>query len=355
MRPVRSDRPPGRAPAPARAVAAALLAVLMTALLAGAPPSAAATVRTAAAGSGGADGPGGSAWAVRPAGATGRAAFVMDAAPGSVVKDAVRVDNLSDAPISFQVYGSDAYNTPRDGALAYRQAGEAQTGLGGWLALGTNALVIPPGRAADIPFTLNVPADATPGSHVGGIVALNNAVEQAGGGDGASGVDVGIQRAIAVRIQLTVAGPLTPGLAVRSVRVQHRPAGAPFAGARATLTYTVVNTGNAALRPTVSPRVSGLFGLRHSAFADRTLPLLLPGQSADLSADWPDAPGLDYLTASVRVTAPGLPASSAQSGRVAVSWPTLGVVAGLLAVLAVVLGRLRRDRSGGRSRTGVVA
>ncbi|MFD3934638.1 WxL protein peptidoglycan domain-containing protein [Streptomyces sp. NPDC058611] len=342
---MRSDRPPGRAPGTARAVAAALLAVVMTALLAGAPPAAGAA-RTAV----GADG--GSSWSVRPAGTADRAAFVMDSAPGTVVKDAVRISNLSDAPLSFQVYGSDAYNTPRDGALAYRQAGEAQSGLGGWLSLDTNALVIPPGRAADIPFTLNVPADATPGSHVGGIVALNNAVEQAGE---AAGVDVGIQRAIAVRIQLTVEGPLTPGLAVRSVRVHHLPGGAPFAGARATLTYTVVNTGNAALRPTVSPRVSGLFGLRHSAFADRTLPLLLPGQSADLSADWPDAPGVDYLTATVRVTAPGLPATTAQSSRVAVSWPTLGAVAGLLAVLAVALGRLRRDRSGATSRTGAVS
>ncbi|WP_411104288.1 DUF916 domain-containing protein [Streptomyces sp. cmx-4-9] len=343
---MRSDRPPGRRPGTARALAAVLLAVLLTALLPGAPPAAGAS--GSGAGSSGA-GTGGGSWSVRPAGAADRAAFVMDCAPGTAVKDAVRVSNLSGAPLSFQVYGSDAYNTPRDGALAYRQAGEAQTGLGSWLALGTNALVIPPGRAADIPFTLNVPADATPGSHVGGVVALNNAVEQAGQ---AAGVDVGIQRAIAVRIQLTVEGPLTPGLAVRSVTVRHRPEGAPFAGARATLTYTVVNTGNAALRPTVSPRVRGLFGLRRSAFADRTLPLLLPGQSADVSADWPDAPGVDYLTASVRVRAPGLPATTAQSGRLAVSWPTLGVVAGLLGSLAVLLGRLRRTRSGATSRAG---
>ncbi|MEU4084823.1 DUF916 domain-containing protein [Streptomyces aureus] len=345
MTPSRSRRPPGRAPRTARSTAAALLAVLLTVLSAGSTPASvsstpAAAERVAAGGAGG----GTSSWSVRPAGPADRTAFVMDSTPGVVVRDAVRVSNLSEAPISFQVYGSDAYNTPRDGALAYRQAGEAQTGLGGWLTLRTNALVIPPRRAADIPFTLSVPADAAPGSHVGGIVALNNAVEQAGE---ASGVDVGIQRAIAVRIQLTVAGPFTPGLAVRSVRVRHHAAGTPFGGARATLTYTVVNTGNAALRPTVSPDVRGLFGWRHKHFPDRTLPLLLPGQKADITADWPDAPGLDYLTASVHVTAPGLPGTSTESSRVVVSWPTIGAVAGVLAVLAVALDRLRRRRPGG--------
>lgn len=309
---------------------AACLAALSAVLAVSAPPATAAPARVA-----------GGSWAVQPAGGSGRPAFVMDSTPGSVVKDAVRVSNLSDAPLSFQVYGADAYNTPRDGALAYRQAGEAQTGIGGWITLGTNALVIPPGRAADIPFTVNVPADVTPGSHVGGIVALNNAVEQAGA---TSGVDVGIQRAIAVRIQLTVEGPVTPGLAVRSVRVRHRPSAMPFGGARATLTYTVVNTGNAALRPTAAPRMQGLFGLRNSSFAERTLPLLLPGQSAEFSTDWPDAPGLDQLTATVRVSAPGMPPTSAQSARVVVSWPTLGAVVALLTVLALALGWIRRRR-----------
>lgn len=343
MTSLHSDRPTGGARrAAAQALVSAafrVMAACLTALAALTPATASSAAAPAALAGGAAPG----SWSVQPAGTNGRLAFIMDSVAGSVVKDAVRVSNLSDAPLSFQVYGSDGYNTPRDGALAFRQAGEAQTGIGGWITLGTNALVIPPGRAADIPFTVSVPADATPGSHIGGIVALNNAVEQAGD---TSGVDVGIQRAIAVRIQLTVDGPLTPGLAVRSVRVRHHPSDVPFAAARATLSYTVVNIGNTALKPTVSPKVEGLLGLRHSVFPERTLPLLLPGQRADFSADWPDAPGLDYLNATVRVSAPGIPSASAQSGRAAISWSTLGTVGALLGVLAFSLGWIRRQKSG---------
>ncbi|MFD3869464.1 WxL protein peptidoglycan domain-containing protein [Streptomyces sp. NPDC058623] len=284
------------------------------------------------------------AWSVEPTGTGGRSTFTMDSAPGTVIKDSVRVSNLSPAPLSMQLYGADAYNTPRDGALAYRQAGEAQTGIGTWVSLATNAMVIPPGRAADIPFTLTVPADAMPGSHIGGIVALNNAVEQAGE---SSGVDVGIQRAIAVRVQLTVEGPLTPGLAVQDLHMDHDPAGRPFAAARATLSYTVVNTGNTALEPTVAPRIRGLLGLRETTFPARGLPLLLPGQSTRLTVQWSPAPGVDFLSASVEVGATGVPTTSAETSQVVLAWPTVGSVAALLAVLAVCLALIRRRRRSG--------
>ncbi|WP_405915049.1 WxL protein peptidoglycan domain-containing protein [Streptomyces sp. NBC_00728] len=290
-------------------------------------------------------GSGPSAWSVRPAGAVTdgvrRSAFSLDAAPGSTIKDAVVISNLSEVPLSFQVYGTDAYNTPRDGALAYREAGQAQQGVGRWVKLRTNALVIPAGRGAEIPFTLTVPPDATPGAHVGGIVALDNAVEQAGRDNG---VDLGIQRAIAVRVQLTVGGPLTPGVGVRDVRLAHRPAGVPFRSGRATLRYTVVNTGNTVIQPSARPRATGLFGRTLKTFRTTRLPVLLPGQSTVITAVWDGAPPLDYVHASVRVSAQGMPAASAETGSVLLSWTTVAVLLALLALLALALSQVRRRR-----------
>ncbi|WRZ88205.1 DUF916 domain-containing protein [Streptomyces sp. NBC_01007] len=310
-------------------VSCALLALLL-ALLASPAPAAAA-------------GSGPSAWSVRPAGAVTdgvrRNAFSLDAAPGSTIKDAVLISNLSQVPLSFQVYGTDAYNTPRDGALAYREAGQAQQGIGRWVKLRTNALVIPAGRGAEIPFTLAVPADATPGAHVGGIVALNNAVEQAGQDNG---VDLGIQRAIAVRMQLTVAGPLTPGVGVRDVRLTHRPSKVPFRAGRATVSYTVVNTGNTVIQPTARPRATGLFGRTLKTFRTARLPVLLPGQSTVVTTAWDGAPPLDFVHASVRVSAQGVPEASAETGSVLLSWTTLAVLLAALALLALALSQVRR-------------
>lgn len=285
------------------------------------------------------------AWSVQPTdkgnGAGGRLAFQLDARPGSVIRDSVRVSNLSTEPLSFQVYGADAYNTPRDGGLAYRQAGEAQHDVGAWVKLRTNALVIPKGRAADIPFTITVPDDATPGTHTGGVIALDNALR--GAGTTGSGVDVSIQRAIAVRLELTVSGPLTPGLAVSKVRLDHTPGDAPFEAGRTTVHYTVTNTGNTPVQGTAAVDVGGLFG-RTVADRTRPLPMILPGQHTELTLDTGRSPPVDLLTAKVTVSATGTPTTTARVHRLALSWTTLAVVAVTAALVVVGLSQLRRRR-----------
>lgn len=329
-------RPTARGRVAARSVPLAVLAVLTA--LAGwllAPPAAATT---------GTDGKS-QAWSVQPtdkgSGGARRLGFQLDAPPGAVIRDSVRVSNLSSEPISFQVYGADAYNTPRDGGLAYRQAGEAQRSIGAWVKLRTNALVIPARRAADIPFTVTVPRDATPGTHTGGVIALDNALRGAGTTD--SGVDVSIQRAIAVRLELTVSGPLTPGLSVSGVRLDQTSGDAPFEAGRATVHYTVTNTGNTPVQGKAAIAVTGLFG-RTVATRTRSLPLILPGQHTELTLDTGRSPPVDLLTAKVTVSATGTPDTTARVNRLALSWPTLGVVAVAAALVVAGLSQLRRRR-----------
>src|SRR5438874_2571695 len=60
-------------------------------------------------------------WAVAPTGADGvtpRDWFEYQLRPGQTLKDQVSISNLTDNPMTFAVYPSDAYNTPLDGAFA---------------------------------------------------------------------------------------------------------------------------------------------------------------------------------------------------------------------------------------------
>ena len=56
-----------------------------------------------------------------PKGPTGRNHFIYDVAPGSTLFDYVGVTNLSDRPLTFQVYATDAFTTV-DGAFSLRPA-----------------------------------------------------------------------------------------------------------------------------------------------------------------------------------------------------------------------------------------
>ncbi|MFD8978812.1 WxL protein peptidoglycan domain-containing protein [Streptomyces sp. NPDC059564] len=286
-----------------------------------------------------------------PAGAamTDRGYFFHQGAAGTTVSDSATILNSSDKELTFQVFATDALNTPSGGAFALLPVETRPEDVGAWIALAPQAattVTVPPKGRTDIPFTVKVPQDATPGDHVGGIVALNTAVE---GVRKDGKVQVGVKRSVGARLYFRVPGPLTPGLSVEDVRVSR---GAPLLpwvkDARATVSYALVNRGNVVVEPKVSLSAQGLFGRRVLDRPGREPKLvLLPGQRVELTEPWPDAPQLDWVTVKVSAAAAAYPdlASESAADFLAVPWPAAGaalVLAGA-AVAALVLRRRRRS------------
>ena len=287
--------------------------------------------------------------------------FYLEAAPGTTVHDRVSVANLSDRPMTFQLYGADAYNTPRDGGFALRGADQQQTGVGAWTRLAKRTLTVPAHTRADVPFTLTVPAGAEPGDHSGAVVALDTAVE----GTSTNGsVAVGIKRAVGARIYLRVSGPAVPALGVRNVTVDRSAPLVPGLGAsKATIHYTLVNQGNVTVHPALGLKATGWLGGTVLSTKVRDLGIdLLPGQSVQLTAPWPDPPQFDHVSLTVTVSGADI-SGHAGAGFLAVPWFLVGLVLVLAAVLvlALVLRKRRRRGSpqgsggGGRVRVGAAA
>lgn len=117
-------------------------------------------------------------WAVYPAAAQlgSRPYFFLTADPGSTVTDRVTVANKTAAPLTFRLYGADAYNTDRDGGFAVRTQQEKQTGAGAWITPERTRITVPARSAVTVPYTLSVPADADPGDHPGALVALDERI-----------------------------------------------------------------------------------------------------------------------------------------------------------------------------------
>ncbi|MFF3015281.1 WxL protein peptidoglycan domain-containing protein [Streptomyces sp. NPDC057939] len=286
-----------------------------------------------------------------PAGAamTDRAYFFHQGAAGTTLSDSATILNSSDKELTFQVFATDAMNTPSGGAFALLPVETKPTDVGAWIALApgnATTVTVPPKGRKDVPFTVKVPADATPGDHVGGIVALNTAVE---GVQRDGKVQVGVKRSVGARLYFRVPGPVTAGLSVEDVRVTR---GAPVVpwlkDARATITYTLVNRGNVVVEPRVTISARGLFGREVlDRPARSTGVVLLPGRRVELTESWPDAPQLDWVDVKVSADATAHPDVLSESGAdfLAVPWFAAGAVLVLAAVGAALLILRRRRRA----------
>ncbi|MEV6810812.1 DUF916 domain-containing protein [Micromonospora sp. NPDC051296] len=259
-----------RCPSPHLVAAIAVLAALATALAGG--PAAALAVAPAPTSSPSADD--GFTWAVQPSGPdgpTGRSYFVHDAEPGQRIEDRVAITNLSDTPMTFAVYGADAFTTA-DGGFGLYPASRPATDVGSWTVFAERTYRVPAGERVIVPFQLTVPANASPGDHAGGVVASIAQVQPTGGGQ-----RVNLDRRVAARIYLRVAGPVRPALQVEAMRIGYDNPLNPFGSGPVVVSYRLRNTGNTRLTGTGQVRVNAPFGIRLADTAPVAVPELLPG------------------------------------------------------------------------------
>ncbi|MFF1505928.1 WxL protein peptidoglycan domain-containing protein [Streptomyces sp. NPDC058326] len=282
-------------------------------------------------------------WAVYPAAARlgSRPYFFLTADPGSTHTDRVTVANKTAAPLTFRLYGADAYNTDRDGGFAVRTQRERQTGAGAWITPERTRITVPPRSAVTVPYTLTVPADADPGDHPGALVALD---ERVGAGTRGS-VAVGVQRAVAARLYLRVSGPAVPALAVEDVTLdQDRPLVPGTRTSSAVVSYTLHNRGNVTLSPKVALRAEGLFGRTLLARDLAKVPAeLLPRQKIRLTERWTGSPQFDWGDVTLTATAKGVRETGAVSF---LALPWLAAATLLVGGAAGLSGlRIRRRRA----------
>ncbi|WP_328463277.1 DUF916 domain-containing protein [Actinoplanes sp. NBC_00393] len=219
-------------------------------------------------------------WSVQPStakGPDGRDFIIRRAAPGERLTDYVGITNLTAKPQTFTVYGTDAYNTD-DGSFALLAAAEKPTDIGSWIALGAREYTVPANTRLDVPFSITVPANATPGDHAGGVIA-SIAEEQTD----ANGQKVLVDRRVAARVYLTVAGAVAPTLKIDTVRLEYAQSANPADGGVMTVSYLVRNTGNQRLDGTGSVRVTGPFGWQLARTEAMEIPELLPGGSVTIT------------------------------------------------------------------------
>jgi hypothetical protein len=325
------------------------LKVLSTAALAVSLTAAALLAANAAAAQETTEEPAAVTWGVNPSsqdGPDGRAAFDYELDPGETLIDFVGVSNFGTAPITVELYASDAYTT-ETGTFDLLPSGEDPIDVGSWIGFNEPHLTIAPQTRLDVPFALTVPADATPGDHVGGIVA---AVTETA--TDASGNEIQVERRVGARVHLRVTGELDPALVPESDEEAFHYTWNPIEPGDLSFEYAVENTGNVRLQGTLVARVSGPWGLLEREFAVAELPQILPGDryegTARLDGVWPLL--YEHLELSVRPEPASeadadirLSSRSDETGLWAPPWTQAAVLA-LLALLIWIWVKARKRK-----------
>ena len=339
--------------AAARGSAGAAMVVLIVALMTLWPAVAGATTppvtpSSAAAGSQPAPVTGSQiSWGVAPAPDPAdpqRAHFEYTLAPGGTVTDALLVSNHSSNAIQLKVYAGDAFTTS-SGGLDLAPSEAKPVDVGAWISLKTPSVTVKPGAVLKVPFTLTVPANATPGDHAGGVVtSLIDTTSSSG---------VRVDHRLGSRVYVRVSGAVTPALTVAAIQTRFDGTLNPFSAGTAQVTYTVRNTGNVRLAAHQAVQVAGPFGSFAQSVPVADLPELLPGDALTETVVVPGVWPTFVAKATVALTpiaGSGDPAVSAQpvtasDSAVAIPWGQLVLLLILIGlVLALIAVRRRRRR-----------
>ncbi|MBN9213002.1 MAG: hypothetical protein BGO45_13335 [Microbacterium sp. 71-36] len=290
--------------------------------------------------------------ATRPAGSDGRpdgrTRFSYSSDPGQSVADQVLVGNTGTERQDFTVYATDAFNG-QDGTFSLLPTADVPTSVGAWVRFdnGTDRIQfsLEPNEVRLLPFTMEVPADATPGDHVGGLVA--SVIEE--------GQQVSLDRRVATSIFARVSGDLQPQLSITSYSAAYEGDWwNPFGGS-IRMRYTVTNPGNVALAANITTGVRTWLGIPATGDRGGSIPVLLPGNTAsyDFTVDGVGQwfylnPGttLNPFVESQDATLQ-LPVTAVSRDTVvfATPWTVLILIVLIVGVVLLVRWRRRRDEA----------
>lgn len=193
----------------------------------------------------------GPTFALKPASPAKLGYFVFAGKPGSTVYGKVQVINVGTKPGTTSLYAVDATTGATSGAV-YRSQQEPRRGVGKWIELGSSTIELGPGQSRVVPFSVQVPSGATPGQHLGGIVAqrfTKIAGNQAASEDEQkNGFRVKVQALSVLAVQVNLPGPERVKMTLTGIKVGNQPG-------HQSLLLGIGNPGNVLVKGTGSLRV----------------------------------------------------------------------------------------------------
>nr|WP_269328129.1 DUF916 domain-containing protein [Kineosporia mesophila] len=289
-------------------------------------------------------------WTVRTASndlGDSRTSFSYDLKPGATLDDAMVVANRGNAPLTLKVYAADGFTTEA-GQMDLVTKDAESIGVGAWVHAERASVLVEPGKTAELPFTVQIPENATPGDHAGGIITSLTQAD--------SDETINVDRRLGIQIKLRVDGDLKPAVAIEDLSVGYQGTLNPAGKGSTEVSYTLRNTGNAILSGSAATSLKGPFGWFKVSAGQSGLPQqLLPGERWKVTGTIAGVVPSGRLSATTHLlpvitdaagSTTSLPAISATTHAWALPWTLLLVIVALIALIvtAVVVSRRNRAR-----------
>lgn len=171
--------------------------------------------------------------------------------PGEVLEKQITLTNLSDTENIYYLFTRDIESVRDGGTPVYANENAEKTGfeLSEWVELAETEVVLQPGEERSVGVVINIPEEATPGSHFGGIF-----VSMVPPRLRSVGASVGYE--VANIISIRIAGDVTESALIRSFRTDQL----IYGSTDVEFVAEVENRGNVLVRPFGPIEVYNMFG-----------------------------------------------------------------------------------------------
>ncbi len=200
-----------------------------------------------------------------------------NAALGQVYQFSVTVTNLAQTETSLVAKARDIKGLDESGLPIFASPGETTDySLSSWIDLPSDAITLGPGETRSIPFSVRVPADASPGAHFGGVFLESEAPSLASSG-------AGIGYSVGTIIDLKLPGDVVEDAQLREFSTKQFIYGTPAVAFSA----KVSNLGNVLARPTGVIEITDMFGKKVGTVnINETAAPVFPGSDRSYAASW---------------------------------------------------------------------
>ncbi len=198
--------------------------------------------------------------------------------PGEILYKEIKISNISAEDKEYFIYKRDIKGVEEGGVPIFADESAEKTGyeISEWISLQTEPVRVGAGETITFPFNINVPENASPGSHFGGIFVSVEAPKL-------REIGAGVGYEVASIVSIRISGDVIDDARVRSFSTDKL----FYSSKNVKFNAKIENQGNILIQPRGPLTITSMLGGKpETIMVNEDLAGVFPGTIRELSFDW---------------------------------------------------------------------